>query len=303
MVRDSSGAVLPGVTVEASSPALIEKLRTVVTDGQGQSRIIELRAGTYVVTFSLSGFSSVRQEGLELPALFTATVNAEMRVAQVAETITVTGDAPLVDVQSVVTQTVLTQKMLDEIPTGRSMWANSQLVPGVTARRGTTGPRDVGGTQGGNQSNITAHGSNNQDGTQLIDGMRINGITADGGDKTYINPGAVAEFSYTTSGIEAEVSGGGVRLNLIPKDGGNVFRGDVFASWAGDRLEAEALTAELVASGLRAADQMERISERERLESAVPSSRTACGSSHRPGALLRTCRKPIRSTPTRAWPM
>jgi hypothetical protein len=259
VVRDSSGAVLPGVTVEASSPVLIENARTAVTDGQGQYRIIELRAGTYVVTFSLAGFATVRQEGLELPALFTATLNAEMRVAQVAETITVKGDAPLVDVQSVVTQTVLTQKVLDEIPTGRSMWANSQLVPGVTARRGTTGPRDVGGTQGGNQSNITAHGSNNQDGTQMMDGMRINGITADGGDKTYINPGAVAEFSYATGGIEADVSGGGVRLNMIPKDGGNVLRGDVFTSWANDSLEAEPLTAELIASGLRVADQMKRI--------------------------------------------
>ena len=100
VVRDTSGAVLPGVTVEAASPALIEKVRTVVTDGAGQYRIVELRPGTYTVTFTLPGFNTVKRDGIELPGTFIATVNAEMRVGALEETITVTGAAPVVDVQS-----------------------------------------------------------------------------------------------------------------------------------------------------------------------------------------------------------
>jgi carboxypeptidase family protein len=259
VVRDSSGGVLPGVSVEASSPALIENVRTGVTDGEGQYRIIDLRAGTYVVTFSLAGFGTVKQQGLELPALFTATVNAVMRVAELSETVTVKGGAPLVDVQSVAAQTVLTQKMLEEIPTGRSIWGNSQVIPGVTARRQGNGPRDVGGTQGHNQSNVTAHGSADADGSQLLDGMRINGITGDGGDKTYINPGGLAEFSYATGGIDADVSGGGVRLNMIPKDGGNDFHGSVFSSWTNKSFQSEPLTDDLRSAGLASADAVSKL--------------------------------------------
>src|SRR5262245_42533422 len=259
VVRDTSGAVLPGVTVEASSPALIEGARAAVTDSQGLYRIVDLRAGTYTVTFTLQGFGRVRQEGLQLSSVFTATVNAEMRVAEVEETITVTGAAPLVNVQSVVTQTVLTQKLLEELPTGRSIWGNSNVIPGVTSRRQGNGPRDVGGTQGHNQSTITAHGSTNADGTQLLDGMRINGITADGGDKTYVNPGGLADFSYATSGIESDVSGGGVRLNMIPKDGGNMLSTDLFFSGTHNSLQAEGLTDELRAQGLASVDEVRRM--------------------------------------------
>src|SRR3954453_4322217 len=88
VVRDASGAVLPGGTVEAASPALIEKVRSVITDEQGQYRIVDLRTGTYTVTFTLPGFAAVRREGVELAANFTATVNAELKVGGIEETIT-----------------------------------------------------------------------------------------------------------------------------------------------------------------------------------------------------------------------
>src|SRR5437773_7559459 len=113
VVKDSSGAVLPGVTVEAASPALIEKVRTVVTDGAGQYKIVELRPGSYTVTFSLTGFSSVKREGIELTASFTATVNADMQVGTVAETITVSGETPTVDLQNVVQQRVMTRDIIN----------------------------------------------------------------------------------------------------------------------------------------------------------------------------------------------
>ena len=120
-VKDTSGAVLPGVTVEASSPALIEKIRAVVTDGTGQYKIVDLRPGTYAVTFTLAGFNTVKREGIELAGSFTATVNADMKVGAVQETITVTGESPIVDVQNSAQQRVLGDEVIDAIPTrGRS---------------------------------------------------------------------------------------------------------------------------------------------------------------------------------------
>src|SRR5262249_43368979 len=101
IVRDTTGAVLPGVTVEAASPALIEKVRSAVTAGEGQYRIVDLRPGTYTVTFSLAGFNSLKREGVELTAGFTATINADLRVGALEETVTVTGASPLVDTQNV----------------------------------------------------------------------------------------------------------------------------------------------------------------------------------------------------------
>src|ERR1700687_3565748 len=120
VVKDSSGAVIPGVSVEAASPALIEKTREAVTDAQGLYKIIDLRPGTYSVTFTLSGFSSVKRDGIELSANFTATVNAELRVGSIEETLTVSGQAPTVDVQNVVQKTTVSRQILDDIPIGKT---------------------------------------------------------------------------------------------------------------------------------------------------------------------------------------
>src|SRR5687767_7171578 len=119
VVRDATGAILPGVTVEASSPALIERVRTATTDETGQYKILELRPGTYSVQFSLPGFSSVRREGIELTTGFTASVNAELRVGAIEETVTVSGASPVVDLQNVKTQVVMTREIVDSIPTGK----------------------------------------------------------------------------------------------------------------------------------------------------------------------------------------
>ena len=132
IVRDSSGAVLPGVSVEAASPALIEKVRAATTDGNGQFRIVDLRAGAYVVTFTLPGFSTVRREGIVLEGAFTATVNAELRIGGLEETITVTGESPMVDVQSIRRQTTVDGDVIASLPTSRSYGALFQLVPSLT---------------------------------------------------------------------------------------------------------------------------------------------------------------------------
>src|SRR6266513_2266304 len=122
VVKDTSGAVLPGVTVEVASPALIEKTRAAVSDGTGQYRIVDLRPGTYSVTFTLTGFTTVKREGIELSGAFVASINADMKVGAVAETITVSGATPIVDVQSVRRQTILSNETLTTVPTARS-WA------------------------------------------------------------------------------------------------------------------------------------------------------------------------------------
>ena len=142
-VQDASGAVLPGVTVEAASPALIEKIRSVTTDGQGLYRIVDLRPGSYAVTFTLTGFSTFRRDGIELTTGFTATVNADLRVGTVAETVTVTGASPVVDVQNVQQQTTLTRATLDAIPTSRRPAQFITMIVGADA--GGANFHDVGG--------------------------------------------------------------------------------------------------------------------------------------------------------------
>src|SRR5512134_2427351 len=142
IVRDTSGAVLPGVTVEASSPVLIEKTRTAVTDGEGRYSIVDLRPGTYLVVFTLTGFNTFRREGLELPANFTMTINADLRVGALEESITVTGDAPIVDVQSTQRTHVLNRDLLDALPTARNYSGLAALMPGVKMSN-----TDVGGNQ------------------------------------------------------------------------------------------------------------------------------------------------------------
>jgi len=145
-VRDSSGAVLPGVTVEASSPALIEKVRTVVTDGEGQYRIVGLPPGVYAVTFSLPSFSTFKREGVELAASFTATVNGELRIGALEETVTVSGLSPVVDVQNTTTRKQITREALDTVPTNKTLEALAALTPGITM--GTGNAQDVGGSNG-----------------------------------------------------------------------------------------------------------------------------------------------------------
>src|SRR5262249_42161552 len=190
VVKDTSGAVMPGVTVEVSSPAIIEGTRTAVTDNSGQYNIIDLRPGEYVVTFTLPGFRAVKREGILLPTSFTATVNAEMQVGTLEEALTVTGESPLVDVFNSVSQSVMSRSVLDTIPTGKDPFAVGQLIPGVT----TTTP-DVGGTQIMQQPTLQVHGSSNNDNVFMVDSVQIQHIGF-GGNQTgfYFNDGLMEEI-------------------------------------------------------------------------------------------------------------
>ena len=135
-VKDTSAAVLPGVTVEVASPALIEKTRTAITDGAGQYTIVNLPVGTYSVTFSLTGFNSIRREGIDVLSNFTANVNAEMKVGAISETVMVTGEAPIVDVQSATTVRAITPLVIRALPSGGTMYQYAAMNPGVTLSGG-----------------------------------------------------------------------------------------------------------------------------------------------------------------------
>ena len=256
VVRDTSGAVMPGVTVEASSDVLIEKTRSAVTDGEGTYRIVDLRPGVYVVTFSLTGFQTIRREGLELPSNFTATVNADLSVGALEESVTVSGSSPVVDVQTNAKAQVLTRELLDAVPTARTIQGMGQLVVGVNL----SSP-DVGGSRAMQQTYFAVHGSGAAQTVLMVDGLMTNGLMGDGSVQAYHNEAMVQEAVYQTAGGSAETLTGGLNMNLVPKDGGNRFSGGFRAtkspaSWQGDNL-----TDDLKAVGVTGVDRISNFYE------------------------------------------
>jgi carboxypeptidase family protein len=244
VVRDASGAVLPGVTVEAASPALIDKVRSVVTDGQGLYRIVDLRPGAYTVTFTLPGFSTFRREGLELTTGFTATINADLRVGTVEETITVSGESPVVDLQNVRQQTTLARETLEALPTSGRISQLVNFIPGAVV--GNAVWQSVGGLD--ERANaFSAHGGRFDDNAPIMDGMvqRLQG-----GAIFVFNQLAFQEVVVETGGISAERNTGGVQMNIVPKDGGNTFSGSFSTSHTTPGWQSDNLTDELRARGL-----------------------------------------------------
>src|SRR5713226_7193848 len=252
IVRDTSGAVMPGVTVEAASPALIEKVRSVVTDERGLYRIVDLRPGSYTVAFTLPGFSTFKREGIELSTGFTATVNAELKVGTVAETVTVSGASPVVDVQNVQQQTTITRATLDAIPTSRRPAQLLTIIVGADA--GGTNFHDVGGV-GSDRGFFGVHGQRADDMTYNFAGMDSRGFS--GGGFQY-NAHTFEEVVVETAAGSAEATTGGVQINIIPKDGGNRFSGSVSVEITGPDLTSENLTDDLRARGLTAAPSVRR---------------------------------------------
>lgn len=249
-VKDTTGAVMPGVTVEAASPALIEKVRTAVTDSQGRYQVTELRPGTYTVTFTLPGFNTFRREGIELTAGFTANVNSEMRVGSLEETITVTGASPIVDTQNVRSQNVFSRELLDVLPTGKSVVALGALTLGSTPQgSGNFSGHDVGGNKGENTKALNIHGVIGNQRTRW-DGTPINDLIGAGGRQYYINTAAVQEIVLETGGISAESEAGGANMNIVPREGGNRFSVYSLVNWAGERLQNNNLSDGLRSRGV-----------------------------------------------------
>ena len=236
VVKDSSGAVLPGVTVEASSPALIEKTKAGVTNEAGQYRIVDLRPGSYTVTFTLTGFNTVVREGILLQANFTAPVNAEMNVGAVTESVTVTGESPIVDVQTSQRRQVVAQELLESVPTGRNFVLMAGMTPGVT-----TGSFDVGGSStmwvGGS---LLVHGSAASDSRTMIDGLVVDAMFGNGQCScVYDNEAQTQELAVQVSGGAAEYQLSGVIVNRIPKSGGNTFSGEALFQFSNGSMQSD----------------------------------------------------------------
>src|SRR5215467_1334958 len=224
VVKDSSGAVLPGVTVEAASSALIEKSRSAVTDGTGQYRLTELLPGSYTVTFTLTGFSTVKRENVDVSGAGVITINADLKVGSVSETITVTGETPTVDVQSATRQEVLAHDVIQNLPITRSYDSVLTAVPAVNG-----GNLDV--TLTPTMRIFTSHGGRGNEGNMALDGLNVGAAFNGGGVSGYILDTANAqEVQMNLSGGLGEAEKGGIYLNVIPKTGGNAFKGEAFGS-------------------------------------------------------------------------
>lgn len=243
-VKDDSGAVLPGVTVEASSPALIEKVRSAVTDGSGQYRIVDLQPGTYALTFTLPGFTTVKRAGITLAGSATVTIPATMKVGGVQETITVTGETPVVDVQNTKRELVLDTQVIQEIPATRAAGALLNAVPGIQVS-------DAGLSLSPTMTSFNAHSSTINAGSVGGEGRyEINGfpLTAarSGGFSSYVYDTVNAEeIAISVGGGLGENDIGGPLMNIIPKSGGNTFSGNAFLNTAGKWSKGDNLTSDI----------------------------------------------------------
>ena len=255
VARDASGAVLPGVTVEASSPALIEKTRTTVTSGTGQYAIENLRPGTYTVTFTLTGFSTIKREGVELSGSFVATVNADMKVGGIAETITVTSEAPVVDVTSTRNQTTLSGQTISDIPSSRNYSAFTHLIPAINVQQ-----NDFEGSNPALYSVFQIHGGRRNEGQVLVDGMS-GGYQGMGVSGYVPEVGNSQEVVFNLSGGLGEATTGGPQMNIVGKQGGNRFAGGVFISGTGDKLQGSNLSSAQIAQGLTATGTIQKLWE------------------------------------------
>ena len=235
IITDTSNAVLPGVAVTLTGEKLIGGASTQITDATGTYRFDRLPPGGYTVKFELQGFKGATFDDIRVNAAFVATVNAKLEVGSVSESITVTGESPTVDTKSNLQQTIMNQEILEGIPTGRDPWSLAKLIPGVGVST-----YDVGGTQSMQQSGMSAHGSNGSDVSFNIDGATVNWPGGGGGSTMmYYDQGMFEEVNYMTSAIPAEVMAGGISINMVTKDAGNKWRGNMRYSFSNDDLQAE----------------------------------------------------------------
>ena len=254
-VRDTSGGVLPGVTVEAASPVLIEKIRTAVTDGNGRFQIVDLRPGAYTVTFSLAGFNAVKREGITLSGSAAFVVDADLRVGALEETITVTGEAPVVDVASTTRSAALSADVIDALPSARSYVTLARLIPGTSG-----GGDDVGGSQtAGVGGSVTVHGSRTTDQRVTLNGINTMTLQAGGNIGGQIpDMGSASEVTVDHTAVSAELPTGGVRINFIPRDGGNRFSNSTFFTTSNGALQGSNFTDELRAAGLGTPNEIKK---------------------------------------------
>jgi hypothetical protein len=224
-VTDNTGAVLPGVTVTATSPALIQP-QVQVTGAEGDYRFIALPPGVYDITFELSGFQTIKREGIRVVINQTLTVDQQLQVATLQETVTVTGDSPIVDTSTTRVGTNFTKELLTEIPNARDIWAAMAQAPGLQMSS-----YDVGGSRTGTQTGFLSYGFGDQSQTKMEGIDTTEGTSANAG---YFDFGSFEEFQVGGSGTGAESFGGGANLTITIKSGGDRFSGDWYSDWLGE---------------------------------------------------------------------
>jgi len=255
LVRDSSGAVMAGVKVEAASEALIERSRTESTNENGRYTIVDLRPGLYTITFTLPGFSTVKQE-ITVPANVTVPVDAEMTVGAVGETVTVEARIATVDVDTTLRPQVLTRTDMDVLPTARNPQSMGSYTPGVHLNL-----PDVGGSQQIEQTYLISHGNPSSRDTYLLDGMMVNTTQNDGQIQIYIDNALMQEVTYNNANNSVEVTGGGVVANFVPRDGGNEPHGNLFLGWIPSQFVGSNITPALRNRGVTGQSAVQRIED------------------------------------------
>src|SRR5690242_17177168 len=245
-VHDASGAVMAGVSVEASSAALIERSRSVVTNSEGRYAIVDVRPGSYTMTFTLTGFNTVKQQ-VEVPANVTVPVDASMQVGSIGQTVEVESKIATVDVENTSHPEVLTRTDIDSLPTARNLQSVGSYIPSVHLNI-----PDVGGSQQIQQTYIATHGNPPEHNVYLLDSMLINTTQSDGQIQTYIENELVQEATYSTVSNPVESTAGGVYVNMVPKDGGNAFHGEFFGAYTPSQFVGTNLDANLIARGAAA---------------------------------------------------
>ncbi len=247
-VNDNTGAVLPGVAVTATGPAIMGA-RTAVTNEQGQYRFPALPPGTYKLRYELAGFSTIVREGITVNIGFTATVNIQLQLASLAETVTVTGASPVVDTQNTNVQTNFTLEMIKSLPNARDIWALISVAPGTTMSS-----FDVGGSRAGTQTGYQAYGRGDQVRVQ-VDGANA---TEDTGGTGYFNYGAWEEVQIGTDSNDASMPTPGVQINAVVRSGGNAFRGDLYADFENSSMQQSNVTDALRRVGAGEGDRITR---------------------------------------------
>ena len=229
-VVDNTGAMLPGVTVTTTSPALMG-VQTAITNETGNYRFPSLPPGVYSVTYALAGFSSVKREGIIVNIGFAATVNVQLQLASLQETVTVTGESPIVDVTNTNNQTNFTQEALENLPNARDIWSLIGQAPGMMVTR-----FDVGGSRAGTQTTFSSFGFQGQVRVQ-VDGVN----TTEGTDAAgfYMDYGSFDEVQFGNDGNDASAPTPGVQLNAVIKSGGNQFRGTFYFDYENEKLQSK----------------------------------------------------------------
>ena len=262
-VTDTTGGVLPGVTVEAESPGLIERVRLATTDGNGQYLIVALEPGSYTVRYTLPGFSTVVREGIVLNTGFTAAVDIELAVGDIAETITVSGASPIVDIQNVEQRAVFDREIVETIPTGKSFQSYALLVPGMGAAGsstyGTSLSQDSGGLTAQIWQRLAIHGGIAGDMQTEVNGMDVGDSGVQGANLGFWPDTNLEEIAVEYSANSAEIETGGVRINMIPKEGSNQFTGAFFTTFSFKDLHADNLDQDLMDRGLQSGTLMDEV--------------------------------------------